>query len=249
MKKKILMALALAAVGLLSIGGTVAFFTDNEESSSVFTVGNVNIALLQDDAVNGVVELMPSVKVDTKTQIKNVGDNDAYVWLTLSIPAALDVDDPNRAYDNILHWNLMGAFWKGYHQKTDFHTSAKAAYPELNYDYPIADDMLWINENVVVDTEEIDGVTYNVYVLKYAGVLEPGETTTPGLSTIFLDDSLDYNEETGKWVMVEKGVETVVNHDFGVASSVIVRAHAIQTENFADFDTAYAAYYAQNDAE
>jgi len=245
MKKKILMVLAVAAIGLLSIGGTVAYFTDNESSAAVYTVGNVNIALLQNDAVNGVVELMPNVKVDTKTQIKNIGENDAYVWLTLAVPSALDVDDPDRAYDNILHWNLMGAFWNGYHDRTNYHTSAEAAYPG-EFTYPVAAEKTWINENVVVDTEVIDGITYNIYVLKYAGVLKPGETTTPGLSTIFLDDSLDYNEETGKWVMVEKGVETEVAHDFSSTSSVIVKAHAIQTESFANFDAAYAAYYAQN---
>ena len=92
----------MVAIAVLSVGGTLAFFTDAEESTEVYTVGNIDIELLQNEGENGVIELMPGVKHDTKTRIKNVGDNDAYVWLTFAIPAALDV--PEDASKNIIHY-------------------------------------------------------------------------------------------------------------------------------------------------
>lgn len=243
MKKKILLGLGLVSMALLSVGGTVAYLTDNEQSTDVYTIGDINIGLLQNDVENGVVELMPGKTHDTYTRITNLGKNDAYVWLTVAIPSALD-DAEDKAYQNILHWNTMGAFWNGYHTNTDYHVTAEAAYPK-QYTYPVADEQTWIINNSEVEVQEIDGVSYNVYTLKYAGVLKPGETTTPGLSTVYLDTKVDYNEETGKWVLVEKGVETEIDHDFSKNTNVIVKAHAIQTSEFDSLNEAYAAYTAQ----
>ena len=48
MKKKItLVATSVLLVAALVIGGTLAYFTDTEEATNTFTVGNVDITLTE----------------------------------------------------------------------------------------------------------------------------------------------------------------------------------------------------------
>ena len=47
-KKKILvLALTIAMVAILAVGGSLAYLTDKESKTNVFTVGNVQIELLE----------------------------------------------------------------------------------------------------------------------------------------------------------------------------------------------------------
>lgn len=93
MKKKIL-ALAMAAIMLIVavVGGTLAYFTDSDAENNVFTVGNIDIDLrehkddqLKDD-FEDVTGVMPGVTYNKLIDVKNVGDNDAYVKVTIVIP-------------------------------------------------------------------------------------------------------------------------------------------------------------------
>ena len=47
-KKKILvLALSIAMVAILAVGGSLAYFTDKDEATNTFTVGNVKIELIE----------------------------------------------------------------------------------------------------------------------------------------------------------------------------------------------------------
>ena len=115
MKKKLLIGLGIVAASAALVGGTYAYLTDAAKDENVFTIGNVDVELLS--AVDGdeAIKLMPNntEKTTVDYQIENVGDEDAYVWLRVKVPSALE-DTPGYAADNIIHWNYLGAYMNGY---------------------------------------------------------------------------------------------------------------------------------------
>lgn len=88
MKKKILIAISYVLILALGIVGTLAYLTDRDAKVNVFTAGDVEIEL--SETFEQGVELMPGKVITKKPTITNTGDNAAYVWLTLSVPAALE---------------------------------------------------------------------------------------------------------------------------------------------------------------
>ncbi len=90
MKKFIALLLVAVMCFSLGIGGTVAYLTDRETETNVFTVGDVDIEL-NDEFKQG-SKLLPGVVLDKNVSIKNVGTNDAWVFYTYAIPAAIDVE-------------------------------------------------------------------------------------------------------------------------------------------------------------
>lgn len=87
MKKKLVLSVAaVAMVGTLAVGGTLAWFTDTETATNVVTTGKVDIVLNEDGGKDGVVteeglsynDVMPGDTFQKTVTIKNV-ENDAYV--------------------------------------------------------------------------------------------------------------------------------------------------------------------------
>ena len=106
-KKTILMAaIAVMLVAVLVVGGTLAYFTDTKSATNTFTMGNVKIALdEQQKGENGLEAfeqnktLVPGKSNDGNAvskivTVKNTGANDAWVWVELKIPAYIP---PTRA--------------------------------------------------------------------------------------------------------------------------------------------------------
>ena len=98
-KKSILMAaIAVMLVAVLVVGGTLAYFTDTKSATNTFTMGNVKIALdEQQKGENGLEAfeqnktLVPGKSNDGNAvskivTVKNTGANDAWVWVELNIP-------------------------------------------------------------------------------------------------------------------------------------------------------------------
>ena len=49
-KRKLLsLALSLSMVAILAVGGTLAYFTDTDAKVNTFTVGNIDIELVQEE--------------------------------------------------------------------------------------------------------------------------------------------------------------------------------------------------------
>ncbi len=89
MKKRNIIIAAAVTAGLLTIGGVSAYLTDFDNTVNEFTVGKVDIELQEpgwNPEDHGTTE--PSEELKKDPQIKNVGKNDAYVYLEVTVPQA-----------------------------------------------------------------------------------------------------------------------------------------------------------------
>ena len=130
-KKKILvLALTIAMVAILAVGGSLAYLTDTKTATNTFTVGNVNIELIEQEKLAGEETLKPYKDGDKVLKpgksndgnavskivtVENTGANDAWVWVELKIPAALvskeyKAEPHTDESKNALHWNSYGCF-------------------------------------------------------------------------------------------------------------------------------------------
>lgn len=96
MKKKILsLALVIALIAIM-VSGTLAYFTAEDEVTNTFTVGSVEIEVVED--FEKPETMIPVVTVDESdpnyvnkdARVKNNGKNAAYVQMYVAIPKALD---------------------------------------------------------------------------------------------------------------------------------------------------------------
>ena len=110
MKKKILsicLVIALAATAV--VGGTLAYFTDTDAQTNVFTTGNVKIDLWEDfDDNDGNAELIPGKKIEKEIYVTNTGSEDAYVRVHYAIPVPMAAQNIN-SFNDILHVNFSKA--------------------------------------------------------------------------------------------------------------------------------------------
>ncbi len=246
MKKKIIalcLTVCLAAVAV--VGGTLAYFTDTDEATNVFTTGKVDIALEENfDEDNA--KLLPGIEnaVTKEVSIKvETGSEDAYVWYEWLIPAVLDSADGSTGTNNIVHVNSYGRTWDTYRENSKYwdegQTEALPLDQTWDHDADIELEGLEGPQGFI-GTEEIDGITYNKYVVLYRGKLAAGEETTLGMKQVYMDKNVDTNNQ-GKYID-KNGNE--IRYDFTEGINIIVRAYGIQAEGFADVYEAYTAYNA-----
>ena len=118
MKNKTKKALcAISILGVVAISGIFAYLTDNESKENVFTIGNVDIELLEPSwEIDGETVLdangneipdfaenvLPGQVIDKDPQIKNVGSNDAYVFMKVTVPKdwAITADEDGELENN-----------------------------------------------------------------------------------------------------------------------------------------------------
>ena len=84
MKKKIITISAVAALALaLLVGGTLAYFTDTDKADNEFTVGNVEIELVEPkwagSGSGDAPEVYPGEALAKDPTVNNVGDNPCFV--------------------------------------------------------------------------------------------------------------------------------------------------------------------------
>jgi predicted ribosomally synthesized peptide with SipW-like signal peptide len=85
MDKKKLTAAAAAGVMLLICSLAVAYFTDYDTKTNVFTVGNVALELNEEHFTDGQL-VRADVKLDKDPTVKNTGTNDEFVFLEVKVP-------------------------------------------------------------------------------------------------------------------------------------------------------------------
>lgn len=192
MKKKILaMCLCVAMLAIAIVGGTLAYFTDTDAETNVFTTGNVAIDLIEVfDAENA--KLMPGIDIQKEVTVKNTGSETAYVRVHVAFPAILDSGTPElAAYKNTLHWN----FTKESVQEGQWSQLQNKDQVGSNSNYPN-----WPGNGGTYNTytTEVDGIAYNVYVITYETALVAGETTqTPAINKVYLDTAVTNEQMTG----------------------------------------------------
>lgn len=230
MKKKIVVLAIVACLALTAIAGaSLAYFTDTEEAENVFTSGKVDITLNEvfDEET---AQLIPGVDIEKDVTITLSEDSvESYVWYTYAIPSALDNDDASK---NIVHVNHAGRNWLAYRENSKYWAEGQTeATPE---------DQCWIVDYEVKKNVVIDQVEYNVYTALYNGTLEAGEETTVGMTKVYCDTKVDYDNATGKYTLYGEDIGFDLNN-----VKIIVTAYAIQAATFEDVEAAYAAYNAQ----
>lgn len=81
--------LVLAMAGVLVIGTALAYFTDGDTVTNTFTVGRVEVDLQEPSwEPDDVTKITPQEEFAKDPQVKNVGINDAYVFLEITVPCA-----------------------------------------------------------------------------------------------------------------------------------------------------------------
>ena len=105
MKKKIFMITLAACLIILSIASTsLAYFTDTDAKSNVFTVGNVGITLTYNAyTTDDAKRLYPGQTYDNPATIKNDGSEEAYVGaiIKLTVPQGTSFDTVSSIFTGL----------------------------------------------------------------------------------------------------------------------------------------------------
>lgn len=254
MTKKKIVSLCLAAVLVVMAiaGATVAYFTDTDNETNTFAVGNVKIDLIeQQRGENGLVPFeqnkklypivgsaqgekdalgMPTAKnyVDKMVTVQNTGSEKAYIRAYFAIPSALD--DGYETFNaglNVLHFNFGNKVENGVVTSTE------------------GVEWIWTHGNKWNYFETtIDGIKYNVYYADYYQAVDAGATTEQLVQGVYLDKTFDIKD--GKCYAFGKEVTLDAGWDWSKVSCPVF-AIACQAEGFdnaaAAMDAAFGANY------
>ena len=206
MKKKITaIFLCVALVAIAVVGASLAYFTDTDSKNNTFTVGKVDITLVEKNADGTEFTQDQKLYPGTKTQnniakivtvTNNEGSEDAWLWAEIWIPSALDDGDDNSptapGLGNSLHFNYAGNV------------------EETKFTY--------------LGSKEIKGVMYNGYVhfVTNDTIHKAGESTSALLDQVYMDKGVTQGtngyllidgktDYTGDWNLVVYGVGIQAN--------------------------------------
>ena len=206
MKKKITaIFLCVALVAIAVVGASLAYFTDTDSANNTFTVGKVDITLVEKNADGTEFTQDQKLYPGTKTQnniakivtvTNNEGSEDAWLWAEIWIPSALDDGDDNSptapGLGNSLHFNYAGNV------------------EETKFTY--------------LGSKEIKGVMYNGYVhfVTNDTIHKAGESTSALLDQVYMDKGVTQGtngyllidgktDYTGDWNLVVYGVGIQAN--------------------------------------
>lgn len=198
-----MIALVVALVGTLSIGGILAYFTDGDTATNTFTVGKISIDL-QEPEWEPPTEIIPEQEFDKDPQIKNDGLNDVYVFLKVTVPyanvvTANDDGSKNAAADTELFeydlkdgWvELTAEMVKDSAKKTVTHLYAYVGNDATSMQAlavgattPTLFD--WVRFANIVEDQNIEGTTLDIVINAY-GIqttnLNDGKTALDGDNT------------------------------------------------------------------
>ena len=260
MKKKTILVAAIAVmlVAALVVGGTLAYFTDTKSATNTFTMGNVKIALNeQQKGENGPVpfvqnkQLVPGKSNDGNAVSKIVTvtntseHNDAWVWVELKIPAYLVSADYKTAHKdeskNALHWNSYGCFNVEYNKGNYWSLATSdgivdADHKVTNQKMVAVEDGLW-NDYKYVKTVNEGGTEYVVIRTTMQNKLPAGKTSLPCLAQVYMDWRVTTNDDGSMYKLPDGSTISTT-----LPWNVIVTAYAIQADGFNTVDEAVAAY-------
>lgn len=88
MKKKMMaLSLAVLLIVVAAIGGTMAYFTDNESATNTFTMGNVDITLTETEW-HAPVNVAPGISYAKNPVVTNTGMNPAWIRVDVTLSDA-----------------------------------------------------------------------------------------------------------------------------------------------------------------
>ena len=237
MKKKIVSLCLVAALAATAVvGGTLAYFTDTDTETNVFTAGNIKIDI---EEIFPESELMPGTATDNNLQkevyVKNTGDNDAYMWIEVLIPAELDTRE--NASLNDLHFNYYDTYLDAYGSPV---VCSSAVAKANNYGDPYyVINEIYMGETKMNDTNGNE-VTYNRY-LHYTEndtAKVSGEKTAALLAQVYMDkDVKQCTDDHENCLVLKDGTHYTGSWE------LVINAFGIQSQGFDTICEAVNAYY------
>ncbi len=241
MNKKIaILALALCMVAAIAVTGTIAYFTDTDNETNEFTIGDVQIDLIETfDPDNA--KLIPGKDIQKEVFVKNEGSETAYVRVHVAFPKALDSGSPDlNASKNSLHWNFTEASV----QEGAWSQLQNSAQVGPNGKYPN-----WPGNGGTYNTYTTtldDGIEYNVYVMTYETALGAGETTPENaISKVYLDKKVT-DEQLAAWNTALKGIKVPVFAEGGQVEGFTDPYVALNTQFGDPMATGYVDPWTKN---
>ena len=244
MKKKLTaIFLCVALVAIAIVGASLAYFTDTDAKTNVFTTGQVDITLNETfDEDNA--KLLPGDK-NAIAKVINVTNNkeDAYVRLHIAFPAdTLDYSETNGYYEsnNLVHYNQTYASMDAGEWNW---TKTAAGVAGEHPGYP------GNGTGYNAYTATIDNTEYVVFVVTYMTRLTKGVTTsTDAIFQVYLDkyaDTKDGVTYTAPANNAEGGYRTKALSSNLNNYKIYVVAEGAQAEGFNDayqaLDAAFGA--------
>ena len=241
MKKTVAWILALALLAVATVIGTVAYLTDVDSETNVFTIGNVDIDLLE-------YERIDTETANADAEVQEFHDNKPL------LPAVIDKDFAYTAGDTYVDWEQIGKeagytspIWDPAKINNEVdkmvfveNTGDYSAYVRIYFAFEAGNyatferfrEMIHINLNDTADewvwewipflATNNEGGKYFIAKATYQKELAPDAITEISLSQIALDPT-STNEHVSA---------------FGDTYEVCVNTQAIQSAGFTDPDTA-----------
>ena len=254
MKKKLTaIFLCVALVAIAVVSASLAYFTDTDNETNTFAVGNVKIDLIeQQKGANGLEDfvsnktLLPGTSdknaVSKIVTVKNTGENDAWVWVDLKIPAYLvSKNYPDDESKNALHWNSYGCFNVEYNAGNYWSLATSdgivgANHKVIDPNMVAVEDGLW-HDYQFVRKEKIGDTEYVVIRTKMQNKLPAGKISLPCLAQVYMDWRVVTNEDGTQFILpAGDPISTDASWE------IIVNAYAIQADGFDTVDAAIAGY-------
>ncbi|MBQ3166278.1 MAG: hypothetical protein IJC01_02965, partial [Clostridia bacterium] len=216
LKSLLLSSVGAVAVAAVAIGGTVAYLQDSDSDVNVMTLGEVKIEQIEQER-NEAGELVEfSQAKPAYPAVGNIAWDEDGLEVNGTEYKVFD-DGLKNVVDKIVTVNNTG--------KSDAYVRTLVAIEAPDGD---PDNLIHLNYNGTDVTSsgnfmiEIDGVDYYVTAYTYKEALAGGKKSAPSLMQVFLDKKTT-NEDCAK---------------FGDAWEILVLSQAVQTNGFADAQTA-----------
>lgn len=254
MKKKTILVAAIAVmlVAALVVGGTLAYFTDKDNATNTFTVGNVDIELLESSLHRENAGIANGATSDSElwSDVEKLGSNNTSPY---KAGDTFYTDDQIKANAREYKCENVELNPGEYYHKMPYvvNTGKNDAYIRIRVMIPADLDTDILNSSMYTTTalnnKEFtkaydntgtvvrDGVKYNVYTFTRIDPLAAGEMTYWNVwGTIHMDTDVT-NEEIAS--LFGEG-KPYADGTF----PVLVEADAIQADGFANATDAFAAF-------
>lgn len=250
MKKKVVALCATVALAAVALGGaTLAYFTDTDNETNTFTVGNVKIDLIEQQ--RGMVEGEGSEKelglvdFDQNKKLYPIVGSAQGEKDELGLPTAENYVDKIVTVKNT---GSEAAYVRAYFAipsaLDDGYDTFNAGLNVLHFNFgnkmvdgkavtTCGSDWIWKQANGKWNYFEttIEGIAYNVYFADYATTVASGATTEQFVQGVYLDKGVDYNTKTGKYTITQNGQTANIGFDLSSVSCPVF-AVAVQAAGF-----------------
>lgn len=250
MKRILAMTICIAILATAAITGSIAYFTDSDAATNVFTVGNVVIEQHEQERTNdnALQNFTNPVVGRLHPMVERAGDEK---WSAMPGNESIhlrSLDHWANYVDKIVTIENKGKSEAYVRNIVAIPTGLPAGaedVPWLEADWFDAEKKTsadWTKAEPIRDVD-IDGALYDIYVINYKTALAPNATTTPTLLGVGLSKNVDYEETDGTgtyYYKDENGKRTNISLD-PESMKIYVATQAVQA---AGFDTADAAFNA-----